>query len=98
VSGYFWVPEKPDAAVWGAFAADGGHKPEVILVAGLVDDPRVIKSNRAGGRAFISSGAAAVKAFQPITLSSTRTTTAETAATSDRHTTKRTMPCWATAT
>jgi hypothetical protein len=68
VSGYFWVPEKPDAAVWGAFAADGGHKPEVILAAGLVDDPRVMKSNRAGGRVFMSSGAATVKAFQPITL------------------------------
>ena len=68
MSGYFWVPEKPDATVWGAFAADGGHKPEVILAAGLVNDPRVIRSNRAGGRVFMSSGAAAVKAFQPITL------------------------------
>jgi hypothetical protein len=68
VSGYFWVPEKPDAAVWGAFAADGGHKPEVILAGGLVNDPRVIRSNRAGGRVFVSSGAATVKAFQPITL------------------------------
>ena len=68
MSGYFWVPEKPDAAVWGAFAADGGHKPEVILAAGLVDDPRVVRSNRAGGRVFVSSGAATVKAFQPITL------------------------------
>ena len=62
------MPEKPDAAVWGAFAADGGHKPEVILAAGLVNDPRVIRSNRAGGRVFMSSGAATVKAFQPITL------------------------------
>jgi hypothetical protein len=68
VSGYFWVPDKPDAAVWGAFAADGGHKPEVILAAGLVNDPRVVSSNRAGGRVFMSSDAATVKAFQPITL------------------------------
>ncbi|MGP0078013.1 hypothetical protein, partial [Mycobacterium sp.] len=67
MSGYFWVPEKPDARVWGAFAADGGHKPELILAFGLVDDPRV-KATGAGGRVFMSSAAATVKAFQPITL------------------------------
>jgi hypothetical protein len=67
VSGYFWLPEKPDATVWGAFAAEGGHKPEVVLAGGLVDDPRV-RSTGAGGRVFISSAAATIKAFQPITL------------------------------
>jgi len=67
VSGYFWVPEKPDVRVWGAFAADGGHKPEAILAGGLVNDPRVV-TNSAGGRAFLSSAAATIKAFQPITL------------------------------
>jgi hypothetical protein len=67
VSGYFWVPERPDARVWGAFAAEGGHKPEVVLAGGLVNDPRV-RSTGAGGRAFMSSAAATVKAFQPITL------------------------------
>jgi hypothetical protein len=67
VSGYFWLPEKPDATVWGAFAAEGGHKPEVVLAGGLVDDPRV-RSTGAGGRVFISSAAATMKAFQPITL------------------------------
>ncbi len=66
MSGYFWLPEKPDAAVWGAFAADGGHKPEVILAAGLVNDPRVIRSN--DFRVFRPSADATVKAFQPITL------------------------------
>jgi hypothetical protein len=66
VSGYFWVPEKPDATVWGAFAADGGHKPEVILAAGLVNDPRVKRLN--SHRVFMPSAAATVKAFQPITL------------------------------
>jgi hypothetical protein len=68
VSGYFWVPEKPDVRVWGAFSADGGHKPEVVLAGGLVNDPRVVKTNSAGGRAFLSSAAATVKAFRPITL------------------------------
>jgi len=67
VSGYFWVPEKPDARVWGAFAAERGHKPEAVLAGGLVDDPRV-RSSGAGGRIFMSSAAATVKAFQPITL------------------------------
>lgn len=67
MSGYFWVPEKPDASVWGAFAAEGGHKPEAVLAGGLVDDPRV-RSTGAGGRVFMSSAAATVKAFQPITL------------------------------
>jgi len=68
VSGYFWVPEKPDVMVWGAFSADGGHKPEAVLAGGLVNDPRVVRTNRAGGRAFLSSAAATFKAFQPITL------------------------------
>jgi hypothetical protein len=67
VNGYFWVPEKPDARVWGSFAAEGGHKPEAVLAGGLVDDPRV-RSTGAGGRVFMSSAAATVKAFQPITL------------------------------
>lgn len=67
MSGYFWVPEKPDVSVWGAFAADGGHKPEVILAAGLVNDPRVTRSNDSV-RAFKPSAAATVKAFQRITL------------------------------
>lgn len=67
MSGYFWVPEKPDARVWGAFAADGGHKPEVVLAGGLVNDSRV-RSTGAGGRVFVTSAAATVKAFQPITL------------------------------
>jgi hypothetical protein len=67
VSGYFWLPEKPDATVWGAFAAEGGHKPEAVLAGGLVDDPRV-RSTGAGGRVFMSSAAATIKAFQPITL------------------------------
>ena len=44
------MPEKPDAAVWGAFAADGGHKPEVILAAGLVNDPQVISRSRRWSR------------------------------------------------
>lgn len=67
VSGYFWVPERPDARVWGAFAAEGGHKPEVVLAGGLVNDPRV-RSTGGGGRVFMSSAAATEKAFQPITL------------------------------
>ena len=67
MSGYFWVPEKPDARVWGSFAAEGGHKPEVVLAGSLVHDPRV-RSTGAGGRVFMSSAAATVKAFQPITL------------------------------
>ncbi|MGA7050347.1 MAG: hypothetical protein WBZ37_03595, partial [Mycobacterium sp.] len=67
VSGYFWVPEKPDATVWGAFGAEGGHKPEAVLAGGLVNDPRV-RSTGAGGRVFTSSAAATVKAFRPITL------------------------------
>jgi hypothetical protein len=67
VSGYFWVPEKPDARVWGSFAAEAGQKPEAVLAGGLVDDPRV-RSTGAGGRVFTSSAAAVVKAFQPITL------------------------------
>jgi hypothetical protein len=67
VNGYFWVPERPDARVWGAFAAEGGHEPEAILADGLVNDPRV-RSTGAGGRVFMSSAAATVKAFQSITL------------------------------
>ena len=67
MSGYFWVPEKPDANVWGSFAAEGGHKPEVVLAGGLVHDPRV-RSTGAGGRVFTSSAAETVKAFQPVTL------------------------------
>jgi ApeA N-terminal domain 1 len=68
VSGYFWVPEKPDARVWGAFSQDGGHKPEAVLASGVVSDPRVVRTNSAGGRAFLSSAAATVGALQPITL------------------------------
>jgi ApeA N-terminal domain 1 len=67
VSGYFWVPQKPDARVWGAFSADGGHKPEAVLAGGVVNDPRV-RSNSAGGRAFVTSAAATVEALRPITL------------------------------
>lgn len=67
MSGYFWVPEKPDARVWGAFSAEGGH-PEAVLAGGVVDDPRVVRTNSAGGRAFLSSADATVKAFQRITL------------------------------
>jgi hypothetical protein len=67
VSGYFWVPERPDARVWGAFGAEGGHKPEAVLAGGLVIDPRV-RSTGGGGRVFMSSAAATEKAFQPITL------------------------------
>jgi ApeA N-terminal domain 1 len=67
VSGYFWVPERPDARVWGTFAAEGGHEPEAVLAGGLVNDPRV-RSTGAGGRVFMSSAAATVKAFQSITL------------------------------
>ncbi|OBG19594.1 hypothetical protein [Mycobacterium sp. 852002-51057_SCH5723018] len=68
MSGYFWVPTKPDLRVWGAFAWDPGHKPEAVLAGGLVDDPRVRSSNSGGGRVFMSSPAAMVKAFHPITL------------------------------
>lgn len=68
MSGYFWVPEKPDVRVWGAFSADGGHKPEAVLAGGLVNDPRVVKTNSAGGRAFLTSVAATSKAIQSITL------------------------------
>ena len=67
MSGYFWVPERPDARVWGTFAAEGGHEPEAVLAGGLVNDARV-RSTGAGGRVFMSSAAATVKAFQSITL------------------------------
>ncbi len=67
MSGYFWVPEKPDTTVWGAFGAERGRKPEAVLAGGLVNDPRV-RLTGAGGRVFTSSAAAAVKAFRPITL------------------------------
>ena len=67
MSGYFWVPERPDARVWGSFAAEVGYKPEAVLAGGLVTDTRV-RSTGAGGHVFMSSAAATVKAFQPITL------------------------------
>jgi hypothetical protein len=41
VSGDFWVPEAPEVKVRGEFKAEVGQKPEAILAAGLVDDPRV---------------------------------------------------------
>jgi ApeA N-terminal domain 1 len=65
-NGEFWVPEEPTKTVKGAFKGEPGQKPEVRLVAGLVDDPqvRVIQ----GGVAFSSSPADSVRAFLPITV------------------------------
>jgi hypothetical protein len=61
------VPERPDVKVRGEFKAEVGQKAEARLAAGLVDDPRV-KPTGPTGHVFMSSAAASVNAFLPITL------------------------------
>jgi hypothetical protein len=66
-SGEFWLPETPNETVRGAFRADAGEQPEVVLDAALVGDPRVSRTD-GGGLMYAQGAAGRVKASLPITM------------------------------
>jgi hypothetical protein len=65
--GDFWVPVTPGVTVSGAFKADAGSEPELVLARGVVGDPRVAVSVH-GGITYASGGVATIKASLPITV------------------------------
>ena len=66
-SGEFWLPETPGKTVRGAFEADAGEQPEVVLGGALVVDPRVSRTD--GGSPMYAQGdAGGVQASLPITV------------------------------
>jgi hypothetical protein len=65
--GEFWLPETPTKAVRGAFRADAGEQPEVVLDAALVGDPRVSRTD-GGGLVYANGAAGGVQASLPITM------------------------------
>lgn len=66
-SGEFWLPETPGKTVRGAFRADAGEQPEVVLDDALVEDPRVSRPDT-GGLVYAQGAASSVKASLPKTL------------------------------
>ncbi|OBH13738.1 hypothetical protein A9X03_24280 [Mycobacterium sp. E1715] len=66
-SGEFWLPETPDETVRGAFRADAGEQPEVVLDRALVGDPRVSRTD-GGGLMYAQGAADRIKAALTMTI------------------------------